>query len=423
MTIHTTDSVEAVYEAFLASGGRVSTDSRQVVPGSLFFALRGPSFDGNRYAAVALAAGAAYVVVDDPEVAGGAQEKALLVDDVLTTLQDVARLHRMRLGIPILAITGSNGKTTTKELVSRVLARKFRVSVTAGNLNNHIGVPLTLLAMDRTTEFGVVEMGASAPGEIALLCGIASPNYGIITNVGRAHLEGFGGFEGVKRGKGEMLDYLAAHGGEAFYPAGSHDVAEMVASRRTLSAHPYDAGDSDGFPSSLVGDYNRLNIAAAVAVGRRFDIGESDIAEAIASYAPDNQRSQAVDTLRNSLIVDCYNANPSSMRAALENFAALDVPLRNGIRLTKSVILGDMRELGEWSRDEHRQIVDLVRQLGLEDVFLVGEHFTDAAKGVHKIFPDINALCLYLDEHPLHGRFILIKGSRGIKLETALEKL
>ncbi len=296
----------------------VSTDTRRIEPGSLFFALRGATFDGNRFAAEALARGAAYAVVDDP--AAVTDERTLLVSDTLEALQELAREHRRALGIPILAVAGSNGKTTTKELVSRVLAEGFEVCATRGNLNNHIGVPLTLLSMTRDTQFGVVEMGASACGEIARLAAIAEPNYGILTNIGRSHLEGFGGPEGIRRGKGELYDFLASNGGRVFVREEDPVLTQMVAERPGLAAEPYSERLAEDIESRLAGDYNRYNIAAAVAIGHYFDIDDERIRHAIGSYDPDNNRSQRLDTGRNTLIVDCYNANPSSMRAAVGDF-------------------------------------------------------------------------------------------------------
>lgn len=397
----------------------VSTDSRRVTAGSMFFALRGGSFDGNRFAADALAKGAALAVVDDPAVIpADGSHLYILVDDVLSALQAMAAYHRRQLAIPILAITGSNGKTTTKELLSRVLAGRFRISVTQGNLNNHIGVPLTLLAMDAQTQFGIVEMGANAPGEIASLCGIAQPEYGLITNIGRAHLEGFGGVEGVVRAKGELYDWLSAHGGLAFYRADDPTLTSMISSHGTLRAMAYQSSDGD-LPSRLEGDYNRENIAAAVAVGRHFGVPDAEIAAAVAGYTPDNNRSQRVETDRNTLILDCYNANPSSMAAALENFAVESVPGRS-----KAVILGDMLELGAWSDEEHRRVLGLLAGMELAEIFLVGTHFPAAASEVKglpvKSFPDREALSSWLAQNPLSNRFILLKGSRGIGLEKVV---
>ena len=276
----------------------ISTDTRNIGADSIFFALRGATFDGNRFAAEALDKGAAYAVVDDP--AAVTDERMVLVGDTLGALQELAREHRRRLAIPILAISGSNGKTTTKELVSRVLAERFEVYATRGNLNNHIGVPLTLLAMTRDTQFGVVEMGASACGEIALLASIAEPNYGILTNIGRAHLEGFGGPEGVRRGKGELFDYLAANGGRAFVPREDEMLTNMAAERDGLAAEYYSITLAEDLENHLEGHYNRFNIAAAVAVGRYFDVADERIRHAVGSYVPDNNRSQRTETGRNT---------------------------------------------------------------------------------------------------------------------------
>ena len=311
--------MSTLYALFRASTG-VSTDTRRIVPGSIFFALHGATFDGNRFAAEALDKGAAYAVVDDP--AAATDPRMHLVPDTLRALQQLAREHRRALGIPILAISGSNGKTTTKELISRVLAERFTVHATQGNLNNHIGVPLTLLAMDAHTQFGVVEMGASACGEIALLASIAEPDYGLLTNVGRAHLEGFGGPEGVRRGKGELYDRLAATGGCAFVRSDDAVLASMADERPTLRTVRYTAALADGYEHHLEGEYNRFNVAAAIAVGRHFDTPDERIRRAIAGYIPDNNRSQRMQTGRNTLIVDCYNANPSSMHASVGNFLA-----------------------------------------------------------------------------------------------------
>ena len=349
----------------------------------------------------------------------------------LAALQELAARHRRELGIPILAITGSNGKTTTKELVGRVLSRKFRTAVTQGNLNNHIGVPLTLLAMDRSVEIGVVEMGASHPGEIALLCSIARPDYGLITNIGKAHLEGFGGIEGVMRGKGELLDFLVASGGTAFWLNDSDCLKTMVESRPGLRAISYSAPEAigtepfvearwDGLSvrTRLVGDYNRSNIAAAIAVGLYFGIGRAEIVSAIESYDPDNNRSQKRQTAFNTLISDCYNANPSSMQAALDNF------LREADPRPKAVVLGDMGELGPYAAVEHRTVIERLEQGGIEEAYLVGGHFAEAARGSrYRTFADTEALARYLDEHPIRNRLVLVKGSRANRLEKIAEKL
>ncbi|MBQ1205087.1 MAG: UDP-N-acetylmuramoyl-tripeptide--D-alanyl-D-alanine ligase, partial [Alistipes sp.] len=303
----------ALYELYLKHPS-ISTDTRRIAPDSLFFALRGASFDGNRFAADALAKGAVAAIVDDPSVA--VDERYIVVKDTLRALQELAHEHRTALGIPILAIAGSNGKTTTKELVSRVLAEKFRIYATRGNLNNHIGVPLTLLAMTSETEFGIVEMGASACGEIARLCEIADPDFGILTNVGRAHLEGFGGEEGVRRGKGELYDYLTQYEGVAFLREEDETLRSMAEERTTLQAEYYSEREAEGIEHHLEGIYNRYNVAAAAAIGRYFCIEEEAVRRAIGSYLPDNNRSQREERATNTLIIDCYNANPSSMQAS-----------------------------------------------------------------------------------------------------------
>lgn len=414
-----------LYELF-SQYPRISTDTRRIEPDSIFFALRGDTFDGNRFVAEALEKGAAYAVSDDPQVAASDErQRILLVDDTLKALQELAREHRRALGIPILAISGSNGKTTTKELVSRVLAERFEIYATRGNLNNHIGVPLTLLAMTRDTEFGVVEMGASACGEIALLASVAEPNYGILTNIGRAHLEGFGGPEGIRRGKGELLDYLAANGGRAFVPREDEVLTNMAAERDGLAAEYYSVTLADGIAHHLEGDYNRFNIAAAVAVGRYFDIDGERIRHAVGSYMPDNNRSQRTETERNTLIVDCYNANPSSMRASVLNFLAEPA----GGRSRRVLILGDMLELGAWSEQEHRDIVALAGRNPDTELMLVGGEFARACAGMEPqpantaLFPSREELIAELRRRPVENAFVLVKGSRGIGLEKALEEL
>lgn len=413
----------ALYDLFCRHP-RIATDTRRIEPGSLFFALRGTTFDGNKFAAEALAKGAAYAVVDDP--AAAADERIVLVDNVLEALQELAREHRRTLGIPILAVAGSNGKTTTKELVSRVLAEGFEVCATQGNLNNHIGVPLTLLSMTREVQFGVVEMGASACGEIARLAAIAEPNYGILTNIGRSHLEGFGGPEGIRRGKGELYDFLAAHGGRVFVREEDPVLTEMVAERSGLACEPYSERLADGIESRLAGDYNRYNIAAAVAISRYFDIDEERMRHAIASYTPDNNRSQRLETARNTLVIDCYNANPSSMRAAVGDFLA-EAP---GPRTRRILILGDMLELGEWSAEEHAAVLRQAMQDPAAELYLVGPRFAEAyaasamaETGRATLYPSRAELAEALRSHPIADALVLLKGSHGIGLEKVVELL
>ena len=415
-------SISELYDLFRAHP-HVSTDTRRIEPGSIFFALRGANFDGNRFVGEALEKGAVAAVCDDP--AALEDPRVRLVGDTLTALQELAREHRRALGIPILAISGSSGKTTTKELVSRVLSARFTVYATRGNLNNHIGVPLTLLAMDRDTEFGIVEMGASACGEIARLAEIAEPDYGVLTNIGRAHLEGFGGPEGVRRGKGELFDYLAAHGGRAFVLADDETLNAMAAERESLAAEYYPASLADGFESRLEGGYNRFNIAAAVAVGRYFEVPEPEIRRAVADYTPDNLRSQRIETAHNTLIADCYNANPTSMRAAIENF--LGEPL--GDRRRRVLILGDMLELGEWSTAEHETVIELAARNPRAELLLVGGEFARAYAALPEkpervtLCPSREELIHLLQADPVREALVLVKGSHGIGLEKVLNLL
>ena len=410
-----------LYDIFEQCSG-VTTDSRKISDGVLFVALRGANFDGNNFAIGALEQGALYAVVDNSEIIAANPEYAerlYYVDNTLAALQALAAEHRERLAIPIIAIAGSNGKTTTKELVSRVLAERFEVYATKGNLNNHIGVPLTLLAMNRDTEFGVVEMGASAQKEIELLCNIAKPNYGILTNIGNAHLEGFGGKEGIRKGKGELFDHLEEYGGVAFVPMEDVTLCDMAVCHQNMATEYYTRSIADGYKSHLSGDYNYYNIAAAVAVGSYFDIDTERIAAAIESYIPDNNRSQESITQRgNTLIIDCYNANPSSMEVAIANIAS-----KAGSKL---LILGDMLELGEWSHNEHCRILELATEVRQSELVLVGPHFHKAAHAL-----GIGATCCndsteaaeWIAQSHISNTTILLKGSRGIALEKIIDKL
>ena len=416
--------LEQLYTAFTNSTG-VTTDSRKIEKGALFFALHGASFDGNDYAIQALTQGAYAAVIDREDILNNNPQYAddlILVEDTLQALQALAREHRRELAMPIIAIAGSNGKTTTKELVSRVLAEKFEVSTTKGNLNNHIGVPLTLLAMSAETEFGVVEMGASAQGEIALLCSIAEPNYGILTNIGLSHLEGFGGVEGIRKGKGELFDNLNENGGRAFVPQEDATLCDMILEREDMAVEYYSRTIAEGFDSNLTGDYNRYNIAAAVAVGRYFGIDDRHIGEAILSFKPDNNRSQAVKTEHNSLVVDCYNANPSSMEVALDNISTMEAE-------QKVLILGDMLELGQWSEEAHCNILRKADKVA-DKIILVGGEFAKAhnivseeLKSNYSLYPTTAEALIALNEKPLRNALVLLKGSRGIALEKLIETL
>lgn len=414
----------------------VVTDTRKIVPNSIFFALKGANFNGNKFAESAIEQGCKYAVVDEEEFA--VNDSCILVDDVLTALQDLAREHRRSLGIPILAITGTNGKTTTKELVNAVLSMKYKTFATQGNFNNHIGVPLTLLSMTDETEFGVVEMGANHPGEIKFLCEIAEPNFGIITNVGKAHLEGFGSFEGVKKTKKELYDYLQGRGkvfvncendhlmgmlnDQEIYSYGNSENADSKA--KFLQAAPYLVLELRSpkigklyIKTKLIGGYNFENALAAVTVGRYFDIKESDIKVALENYEPSNNRSQLKKTEKNVLFLDAYNANPTSMGVAVNNFA--DLPMKN-----KLVILGDMLELGEDSEKEHQQLIDLLKERSLENVYLVGDVFSKVnTENQFKTFLTAEEVAAILEKEEVKNYYILIKGSRGIQLEKLVEKL
>ncbi len=410
--------IEKLYDIFVRSEG-VQTDSRKVRQGEIFFALRGENFDGNSYAASALEKGALAVVVDNPAVA--VDDRYIVVDDVLSVLQQLAHHHRLQFSIPVLAITGTNGKTTTKELTSAVIARGFNLLRTEGNLNNHIGVPLTLLRLRAEHTFAIVEMGASAQGEIALLAQIAAPTCGIITNIGRAHLEGFGGVEGIRRGKGELYDFLAQNGGLAFVRSEDEVLTQMAAEREGLKCCFYGTSLAENIESKLVGEYNKFNIAAAIAVGRYYGISERDRAEAVAAYEPSNNRSQQTATERNMLTVDCYNANPSSMAVAIANHATSGAENHP----TKVMILGDMLELGEWSAEEHKNIVDKALATDARRILLVGANFGQTPQTDERIerYADTASLAEVLTAEPLGGAFVLVKGSRGIGLEKLLPLL
>lgn len=422
--------IEELYQVYLRSR-TVTTDSRKITPGCLFFAFKGATFDGNAFAPQALEQGAALCVVSDPKYK--VDDRCVVVDDVLATLQQLARHHRAQLAIPIIGITGTNGKTTTKELLHAVLSRKYRTHATAGNFNNHLGVPLTLLAIPADAQMAIVEMGANHPGEIATLCDIADPDYGLITNVGRAHLEGFGSFEGVVRTKTELYRHLAAKKGTAFVNA-DNDILTAHAAQYGLPTVKYGTGEDaqvrghlvgsepymkyyveEGdevytIQSQLLGNYNFDNAMAATAVGRFFHVSLWDIKEAVERYAPSNNRSQYKETGRNALILDCYNANPSSMQVALDNFEALP-------RGNKVAMLGGMHELGEESRKEHEAIVERLLAHPEIHAVLVGPEFAFAeGKPNVRWFVDSDAAVAYYAERPLSGATVLLKGSNNARM-------
>lgn len=388
----------------------VSTDTRNLPKGCVFFALHGERFDGNKFAAQALEAGAELAVIDNP--AYQVEGKTLLVEDTLLALQDLARAWRRYLGLPIIGITGTNGKTTTKELTAAVLSRKYRLHYTQGNLNNSIGVPLTLLQITRAHELAIVEMGASHPGDIKELVEVAEPNMGLITNVGRAHLQGFGSFEGVQQTKKELYDYLAAHDGYIFRNLDNPYLEQMAGGLRTIGYHTGVMPEG----THLVGGYNAENVQAALCVGKHLGVSEADALEAIRAYQPTNNRSQLVETAHNTVVVDAYNANPTSMQAAIDAFC------RGEETRERAFILGAMRELGDYSQLEHQNIVNMLLERKMEHVLLVGQEY-EATTAPYTILRDVEALNAYLTEHPLRGYRILLKGSRGNRLELAMENL
>ena len=426
----------------------VSTDTRNLPAGCVFFALHGANFDGNKFALQALEQGASLAVIDDPEVIASSPDRLiasspdrliasspdrlialspnsriLLVEDTLLALQDLARAWRRELGLPIIGITGTNGKTTTKELLATVLSTKYNIHYTQGNLNNQIGVPLTLLQTTRAHELAIVEMGASHPGDIKELVDIAEPNYGLITNVGRAHLEGFGSFEGVQRTKQELYDYLVAHQGIIFRNADNpflmhmHENALASSPDRLIASSPISnshmvAYTTGTMPSGthLVGEYNAENVSAALCVGECFGIPREQALEAIRQYVPTNNRSQAMQTVNNHLIVDAYNANPTSMQAAINAFKG------------DTYILGAMRELGEYSHLEHQNIVNMLAERKADTVLLVGEEYLQTTSP-YPVFENVEQLHKYLEDNPLRDRYILLKGSRSTRMEQLLDVL
>ena len=382
----------------------MSTDTRNLPAGCVFFALHGERFDGNKFAKQALEQGASLAVIDNPEYAH--PEGTMLVDDTLLALQDLARAWRRELGLPIIGITGTNGKTTTKELLAAVLSTKYNLHYTQGNLNNQIGVPLTLLQISRAHEMAIVEMGASHPGDIKELVDIAEPNCGLITNVGRAHLEGFGSFEGVQQTKKELYDYLRDHQGFIFRNTDNPYLAQMAGDLKTVA---YTTGKMpDG--THLVGEYNAENVSAAICVGEHFGISREQALKAIRQYVPTNNRSQKVQTGNNQLIVDAYNANPTSMQAAINAF------------IGDTYILGAMRELGEYSHLEHQNIVNMLAERKANVVFLVGEEYMQTTSP-YPVFENVEQLHTYLEDHALKGRNILLKGSRSTQMEKLLDIL
>jgi len=425
---------------------QITTDSRDCPAGSIFLALKGESFDGNKFAAAALQKGCAYVIVDDASVVPAGDNRFILVDNCLQTFKDLAREHRRQFDIPVIGITGTNGKTTTKELVAAVLSQKFNVLYTQGNFNNDVGVPKTLFRLNKEHEIAVIEMGASHPGDIKTLAETAEPTCGLITNVGKAHLQGFGSFEGVIKTKCELYDFLRTReDGLIFINADNDHLVDQIGDDEEIWLSPYSTNPDNQYAcisgeiiecnpflkfrwreplmtleeegrstkwhkvqTQLIGSYNIDNLLAAIAVGINFGVDRKKICAALEAYTPSNNRSQMTVTEKNHLIVDAYNANPSSMQAALENFKIMQAE-------HKMVILGDMRELGETSAEEHQHIVDYLATMGLEEVWLVGSEFAKTNCDYRK-FPDVEAVKAAIADSCPEGKYILIKGSNGTKL-------
>lgn len=434
-------SILQLYELFIGCGQKVTTDTRKIEKGSIFFALKGDNFDANTFVTTAIEQGCAYAVTDNENYANGTG--ILLVKEVLDTLQQLAKHHRKQLGIPVIGITGSNGKTTNKELIHAVLSQAYKVLATKGNLNNHIGVPLTLLSITKEHEMAIIEMGANHQGEIELLSNLADPDYGVITNIGKAHLEGFGGLEGIKKGKSELYRHLIKKKGLVFINGDDKVLLELAQGLNT-----YTYGEDKNFDvhgtlltnseyvefkwntkqelteeqalvkTHMFGHYNFINMLCAAAIGTYFKVETAAINRALASYSPEMNRSQVIKTSRNTLILDAYNANPTSMALAINNFSEQHFE-------DKLLVLGDMLELGEYSKDEHRGILEKAVALKLQNVWLVGDLFFEFKNQYpsYLFFTRTAEVTDYLKEHVIEGKTVLIKGSRGIKLETIVHFL
>ena len=435
--------IQQLYEIYIKNPV-ITTDSRNIPDGSIFFALKGENFDGNVFAEQALKNGAAYSIIDDPKYESSS--KTIFVENVLKSLQELSLYHRKQFNIPIIGITGTNGKTTTKELTNAVLSKKYKVVCTQGNLNNHIGVPLTLLKIQRDTELAIIEMGANHPGEIKFLCDLALPTHGLITNIGKAHLEGFGSFEGVIQTKKELYDFLIKTKGKIFANRDNIILSNLLESYeyvrygketgnmcrlKSHKANPFleievlflkrenqqEIFEETQLNSNLIGAYNAENILAAACLGYFFNVPVTDIQNAVTNYQPSNNRSQYLTTENNEIIMDAYNANPTSMKASLENFSGIK-------KNNKVLILGDMLELGEYSRSEHQNILSLIEKTGIELVFLVGDVFHEITKSkTIKSFVRVEEFINFTQHNPIKNSFILIKGSRGIRLEKVLDVL
>jgi UDP-N-acetylmuramoyl-tripeptide--D-alanyl-D-alanine ligase len=427
--------IKEIHDKFLKCT-TVCTDTRNIILDSMFFALKGEAFDGNKYAKFALENGCKYCIIDNPEYK--INDSCILVENTLKTMQELATFHRKFLKIPIISITGTNGKTTTKELINAILSKKYTVVATKGNLNNHIGVPLTLLSMNFETEIGIVEMGANHPYEIKQLCNIAEPDFGLITNIGKAHIEGFGSFEGVKNTKKELYDYLFEHNKTIFVKYDNEILKQIVPDTSLIkygnnetfvvAGISYNADpllkikwktkniSTQLVNTNLIGSYNYENVLASIAVGIHFNVEISQINKALEEYIPSNNRSQVKETENNTLILDAYNANPTSMKASLENLAQINHP-------NKIAIIGDMLELGDVSIEEHLSIINLLSKIDVNQVILVGKIFNSLNIHGYKSFENTNLLIESLKENPLKASLVLIKASRGIRLETIVDYL
>lgn len=431
-------TIAELYKHYL-SHPNICTDTRKITTDCLFFALKGDNFNANTFATQALEKGAAFAIIDDKSYQKN--DKCLVVENTLSTLQELAIYHRKQLNIPFIGLTGSNGKTTTKELINSVLSQKFKTHATKGNLNNHIGVPLTLLEIGQDIEVAIIEMGANHQQEIKLLSEICQPNFGLITNIGKAHMEGFGGVEGIKKGKGELYDYLQNHAGVVFINRDSPALTKMASQRKFKETFFYGTNDlspikgelTDNDPyltlkwtnnnqtyevaSQLTGIYNFENILAAITIGLKFGLTAQEINNGIASYAPQNNRSQIIKTAKNTVIGDYYNANPSSMALAIENISRLNAA-------KKAIIIGDMFEVGETSAEEHLQILQKALSYNFDKVILIGEEFKKLSLNTGALFFENTPIAYdYLKNNPISETLILLKGSRGMKLESLMELL
>jgi UDP-N-acetylmuramoyl-tripeptide--D-alanyl-D-alanine ligase len=433
-------TIAELYQVYLIHP-QINTDTRKITEGCLFFALRGENFDANAFAEIAIEKGAAFAVIDNPKYKKS--DQYILVDDTLTALQELAKYHREQLTIPVIGLTGSNGKTTTKELIYSVLSQKFKTLATIGNLNNHIGVPLTLLAINSSHQIAIIEMGANHQKEIEMLCEICQPNYGLITNIGKAHLEGFGGIDGIKKGKGELYDFLEKIKGTVFINKDSDSLMQMAKCRgftkevyygknsendvsgELISNQPYlevkwkqNSIENHQVLSQLTGIYNFENILAAIAIGLNFGLSPDEINDGIKNYHPQNNRSQITKTEKNTVVCDFYNANPSSMLVAIENIHQLKAD-------KKVLILGDMYELGDETELEHLNMITKALSYPFDEVIFIGEYFNNQKQEFKNglFFNSTNQAIDYLKEKNLSNALVLVKGSRGMKLESLMEFL